>query len=314
MTDDQTMRILTFFSSLPAWALGLFLLVGVLAVPAEGQAVARTWTELLETRTRVAYRTTHPDPPGTCPATNLPERVLLASPRNSRPVGKTWLPGPNHSRWEPVVGPSTADTLEVRVAALWCGAAGPSVLVEWNGYFLEIDNAQIAQISESGELTAGVLLEPRTDGAPRQLALRRECPEPGCGIAFADAESYADDVRSAVAARREAERARLAEAERRSELEAATRARDGFNVRGQTDAIMQRERAELLRRSGASEEQVQAILAGRVLTGMTPAMVRNALGDPQAVRQEGQGTQASTIWTYPGREVAFVGGRVSRIR
>jgi hypothetical protein len=186
--------------------------------------------------------------------------------------------------------------------------------VEVDGYYLEVDGAQLAKVDETtGQVTPGVLLGDASSG-PGQLALRELCAGGSCQFVVTGADVYASEIRIALAERNEAERTREAEAQRRADSQASARLQTGASVGAQAAAVTQRQLVETFQRYGATEEQARAILAGRVLVGMTVAMVRAALGEPRETRQEGSDQAAVTTWIYPEREIDMVGGRVTRIR
>jgi hypothetical protein len=278
---------------------------------ARGQGEPSSWQELLESRVRVAYRFTHPPSPGECGAAALPAAGYLVTPPHRQPIGRTWLPGTNQSRWEPLRGPAAADTLAVRIVELWCGPRGQSVLVEANGYFVEISADQLARVGPSGEFTPGVLLSAGEGGDAVQVAVREACSGGTCQLILADALVWADEVRLAVAQRQERERVRFAEGERRAEAQAAQRVQAGASVGAQMSAVLSRQLTETYQRLGATPEQANAIMQRRVTPGMTPAMVRAALGEPRETLQE---TRSTTIWIYPGRQVVIEGGVVTAVR
>jgi hypothetical protein len=291
-------------------AVGCLALLAPAAAPAQQQTAHATWREMLESRVRPAYRHTHPATPGECGAAPPAAAAYLAAPENARLIGRTWAPGIHQSRWEPFAGPARPDTLAVRIVDLWCAPAGRSVLVEADGYFLEIGVDQLARVDANGRLTPGILLMEGPGGARVQLALEERCAGETCRPALTDAESLAGSVQLELTRREEAERRERLEAQRRAEAASAARLRAGAEVRARTDGVTQRQRMEQLQSYGVTEEQVRAILAGRVLPGMTPAMVRAALGEPTSTRQEG----IATVWVYSGQHVVLEGGRVIQVR
>jgi hypothetical protein len=297
------------------WLKHVALAATMIAVTSHSAAAqGSSWRELLEDRVRTAYRYTHPPSPGECDAAQLPATGYLVTPAHSGTIGRTWLPGPNQSHWEPVRGPSRPDTLEVRMVSLWCRPSAQSLLVEVDGYYLEIDAMQLARIDEtSGQVTPGVLLGGAGAGS-EQLALREVCTGGSCQLVVMSADAYVNEVRATLADRDEAERVRQAEAQRRADSQAVDRARAAANVGAQAAAITQRQLIETFQEYGATEEQARAILSGRVLVGMTPAMVRAAVGEPGETRQVGSGQAAVTTWVYRDRQIDIVAGRVTQIR
>jgi hypothetical protein len=282
------------------------------ALPADAQPSG--WRELLESRVRVAYRYTHPPTTAPCSTGELPPGGFLVTPPHGNAIGRTWLPGATQSTWQPLRGPERPDTLAVRIVALWCGVNGKSVLGESDGYYLEIDGSQLASVDRDGHLAPGILLLQGAAGRPTQGALREECFEETCRLTIVDGEFYAAEVGLAAADRSARASAQMAEADWRATAQAEERLRAGRAVQSQADMVAQRRRAEALQRYGATGAQADAIMAGRVLVGMTPAMVRAALGEPVSTRLAGTGSQSTTVWTYPGREVVFSQGRVELVR
>jgi hypothetical protein len=287
----------------------------LLAPALEAQQASRgAWRELLESRVRPAYRYTHPAPPDTaCAVEALPANGYLVTTEEGGSIGRTWLPGTNQSRWETLVGPQRPDTLPVRVVELWCAPSRTSVLVEADGYYLEIAADRLARVADTGEVTAGILL---MDGPLGRVPVlhRERCDGPLCTHALLDAEGVAGEIRSVTSARQEAQRRELEEAERRAEQLRAGRAQAASAAQARVEGLSRLYLAETLQRYGATEAQARAIMERRVLTGMTPAMVRAALGDPTATRVEAAATGPTTIWSYPGRELDFVDGRLTAVR
>jgi len=290
------------------------LLTAAAAVPAAAQQPApSTWRELLQSRIRVAYRYTHPIALADCPPGEHPANAYLATPPHRRAIGRTWLAGENQSRWESVVAPPGPDVLAVRVVGITCGAGGPGVLVEAAGYYLEIDGDQLATVSPRGEITSGILLVD-SGAEPRPYTLLRQECEPVCGPRLADAESVAGAIRLAVAERQAALQREREEVERRMEAERAARARAGGAAQAGASSMTRQNLTETLQRYGATDAEARAILARQATIGMTQAMVRAALGDPERIDQEATVQGTVVIWRYPGREVVFTSGRVSAIR
>lgn len=295
------------------WLPGILALSALIAAPAMAQS-ASTWEELLASRTRVAYRYTHPPATGTCGATQLPDRGQLRVPAAGTTIGRTWLPGPNHSRWEALTGPTGGAPLEVNVVELWCGPTGESLLVETDGYYIEIFATALAGVDAAGALTPGIFAAYDGSGALQEVTLREECVGGICQRLLADATQIAAETVVSLAQAREAELRQFEEATRRAEDERTARLEASSAIRAQAQAVSRRQQVETLQRYGATEEQAAAILQRRVLVGMTPAMVRAALGDP--ARQESTSEGGSTIetWTYPGRQIIIVDNRVAEIR
>jgi hypothetical protein len=295
-------------------AILLAALCGLLAATSlEAQASPTTWRSLLEARVRPSYRYTHPVALDACPQPALPATALLVSPDHGRPIGNSWLPGPNRSVWGALSGPAAADTLEVRLVGVACDARGTGVLVEADGYYVVVSADQLAEVDRSGEVRPGLLVVARRDG-PRHLMLVEECSASACRYTVAEAESRAAALRFELAARLEAERREREEVFRREEAERAARQRAGSTAQAQVSGLAQQNLSETLQRYGASETQARAILDRRVIVGMTPAMVRAALGDPEGITQETTGRGSGTVWSYPGRQVVFVDGRVTALR
>ena len=281
-------------------------------LPLQAQTGQPGWRELLESRTRTAYRYMHPESPGTCGPAHLPTVARLLAPTGEAPIGRTWLPGVNQSRWEPLNGPARPDTLEVRLVELWCGSDGHSLLVETDGYYLEVRADRLASIDAGGQIREGILIA--ADGVGTQLTLREECDTGTCTFRLASAEVIASDVRLATAARAEADRIRLLEADRRAESMTAAQIQTGASVGAQMDAVVDRRRMDALQRLGASDVQARAILAGRVLIGMTGSMVRGALGSPAQITRENTGGRTTAVWVYPSQTIVLSDDRVTEIR
>jgi len=278
------------------------------------QSPPQGWRNVLEDRIRPAYRYTHPELEACASRTDLPTVGRLSTTGDQSVVGRTWQAGPNQSRWEPLRSPVGTATLEVNIVYLTCSVTGRGLLVETDGYYLEIDATRLARVDDAGVVEPGIFLAISEQGTATPVRMRELCEADGCHWALADANQDAADIRAAIAARAEAERARLAEAQRRAEAQRAAISRAGANVGAQAAAVTQRQLIDAYQSYGATEDQARAIIAGRVLIGMTPAMVRAAIGTPAETRVDGTGTDARSTWIYPGMQLTIVGGKVSEIR
>jgi hypothetical protein len=288
--------------------------LSILAGEVQAQQGSSPWTELLESRVRVAYRHTHPLTLGDCAARGLPQQAFLVSPDHRRPIGRTWLAGPNQSSWESVVGPASPDTIPVKVLGFTCEGVDPGLLVESNGYYLELDVGQLGRVESNGDIVPGVLLMESSIGGLGHVAFSRTCLDGSCDLSLRDAEADARDVMLQIDARRDEERRMREQFDLRVDAERARRVQDTSTARAGAEALSRQTLAETLSRLGATDEQGRAILQGRVLVGMTPGMVRAAIGEPLEIRQEMRPAGQASVWIYAGRQVEIANGRVSAIR
>lgn len=148
--------------------------------------------------------------------------------------------------------------------------------------------------------TAAAQLDPNI-GRSVQAALARLQMSQAGTQQLADIENQAQQEAAERAAQQEARRAALAAQRAAAEEEARRRQQAAA-------AAEAAERAELAAEFG--EENVDAILAGRVEVGFTQDAVRAAIGDPRTIERI---SSSEELWTYPDRRIVFLDGEVSFI-
>lgn len=289
---------------------GAILVLLVMSAPLQAQVRAGGWRDLLQSRTRVAYRGTHPDPVMEC-GTPATASAFLIAPEYDRPIGRTWLAGPNQSTWETVRGPSEPDTLAVKIVSFWCNSTTPSLLIEAGGYYLEVAGDQLATVDSNGEVKPGILVLAGSGAALTQASLESSCNPNGCVYSLGDADAAGLQVRTEIASRLEAQRREWEAAQRNL----VTSAQAASPMRAPAPGLTSGGNLfDALQRYGASEVEARAIMDRRVLVGMTQAMVRAAIGEPDQTAEQPSDQGATLLWTYPNRQVSFRSGKVTEVR
>lgn len=280
-----------------------------LPVTALAQSESRaSWETLLAERVRPAYRHTYPKRQDRCVVEPiLPDSIALVGGMSQEPIGWTWKPIGLGSQWLPIHESVPTDTFWVRTVEAYCysAAAPPRVVVERDGYFIELNPKRWAIVSDQGDVTPGAMWM-RTGNTLDVAGMYRECSGEQCRWKVLPATSLAAELKEAYEARLAEER-RIAEERRRAEEQRLAAER----------RAAERQRAEKearLRKLGASDAQVQAGLAGRVVEGMSLEIVREIWGDP--IREERSVSELGTkiTWYYRSRTLEFVGGQVAVVR